>query len=292
MSNGKYVGEGGCVGVLLIHGLSGSPVEMRFVANGLARSGHRVLCPQLCGLGGTDHELRASTWQDWYRSAERALEELAGECDTVIVGGLSTGAVLSLLLAANHPDKVQALALYSPTLWLSGRKVPWYVPLFRIITVKFLADLFKFPIPRHVGIKDQRIRDFIRNANGSAAAQRVVTPGGAVLERRRLANVVMGMLGRIKQPALIVHARDDDYAGLDNAAYLQRQLGGPVDLTVLDDSYHMVTIDRQRHVVVERTLAFAERVASAVGRGPRAAKGAPAPHRDRIARPLFSPSVA
>ncbi|WP_020085328.1 alpha/beta hydrolase [Hyphomicrobium zavarzinii] len=264
--------KNGRVGVLLIHGLCGSPSEIRFVANGLTRDGYTVLCPALAGHGGSETELLATTWQDWYESAEKGLEELSATCDTVIVGGLSTGAVLSLLLAARHPDKVHAVALYSPTLWLSGRQIPWYVPLFRLIDNKWFANLFRFPVPLHVGIKDKRVRDFIRNAmaaEGSKVAQ-VSTPGGAVLERRRLAKQVMKTLGSINQPVLILHAREDDYAGLDNAAYLQRELAGPVDLVVLDDSYHMVTVDRQRHIVLERTASFVSRIAASLAEGMRA----------------------
>jgi carboxylesterase len=255
--------KSGRVGVLLIHGLCGSPSEIRFVANGLTRNGYTVLCPQLAGHGGTEAELMATTWQDWYESAEKGLEELSATCETVIVGGLSTGAVLSLMLAARHPDKVHAVALYSPTLWLSGRQIPWYLPLFRLIDSKRLANFFRFPVPIHVGIKDKRIRDFIVSAMASSPkATPSATPGGAVLERRRLAKVVMKDLGTITQPVLILHAREDDYAGLDNAAYLQRNLAGPVDLVVLEDSYHMVTVDRQRHVVLDRTTAFVSRIAA------------------------------
>jgi carboxylesterase len=259
-------GKAARVGVLLIHGLCGSPSEIRFVANGLTRNGYTVLCPQLAGHGGTEADLMATNWQDWYESAEKGLEQLSAQCDTVIVGGLSTGAVLSLMLAQRHPDKVHAVALYSPTLWLSGRQIPWYLPLFRMIDNKWFANLFRFPVPLHVGIKDKRIRDFIRNAmasEGSKVAQ-VSTPGGAVLERRRLAKVVMQDIGSISQPVLILHAREDDYAGLDNAAYLQRELAGPVDLVVLDDSYHMVTVDRQRHVVLDRTTDFISRIAGTI----------------------------
>jgi carboxylesterase len=144
----------------------------------------------------------------------------------------------------------------------------------RLINIKPLANLLKIPVPLHVGIKDQRIRAFIRSALASDRSQQpAATPGGAALERRRLAKVVMRRLGQIAQPALIIHARDDDYAGLDNAAYLQRQLGGPVDLTVLDDSYHMVTIDRQRHVVVERTVAFVARIPGVLKAGLERAQG-------------------
>lgn len=254
------------VGVLLIHGLCGSPAEIRFVANGLERDGYTVLTPTLAGHGATEADLIASTWQDWYASAEAGLEKLAATCDRVIVGGLSTGAVLSLLLAARHPDKVDGVALYSPTLWLSGRQVPWYVPLFRVVRSNRIANRFRFPVPMHVGIKDQRIRDFIRNAmaSGGSKAARVSMPGGAALERRRLADAVRRELDQVSQPVLILHARDDDYAGLDNAAYLQRKIAGPVDLVVLNDCFHMVTIDRERHTVLDRTAAFASRFAASL----------------------------
>jgi hypothetical protein len=85
--------------VLLLHGLCGAPT-MRFVANGLARAGYTVHCLQLAGHCGTEEDINNTTWQDWYASAEAALIEIRKECDIVIVGGLSTGAVLSLLLAA------------------------------------------------------------------------------------------------------------------------------------------------------------------------------------------------
>ena len=269
--------KSGRVGVLLIHGLCGSPSEIRFVANGLTRNGHTVLCPQLAGHGGTEDDLMATTWQDWYASAEKGLEELSATCETVVVGGLSTGAVLSLMLAARHKDKVHAVALYSPTLWLSGRQIPWYLPFFRLIDSKRLANLFRFPVPIHVGIKDQRIRRFIMNAMASEGSRMApsATPGGAVLERRRLAKEVTKELGSITQPVLILHAREDDYAGLDNAAYLQRELAGPVDLVVLEDSYHMVTVDRQRHVVLDRTSVFVSRIAGSSAETVRARPAAP-----------------
>jgi len=55
---------------------------------------------------------------------------------------------------------------------------------------------------------------------------------------------------------LIVHPREDDMASLRNAHYLQANLGGLVDTLILDNSYHMVTLDQQRHIVAERTSSF------------------------------------
>ena len=52
-------------------------------------------------------------------------------------------------------------------------------------------------------------------------------------------------------------------ASLRNAHYLQRHLGGLVDTLVLDNSYHMVTLDQQRHIVAQRAASFVEWLQSA-----------------------------
>jgi carboxylesterase len=253
----------GRTGVMLVHSLNGSPTELRFIANGLSREGYKVYCPQLAGHGGKAADLGTSTWQDWYASAEAALNEMHAECDTVMVGGLSTGAVLAMLLAANHPEKVAGLTLYSPTLWLNGRSIPWYARMFPIVPTKRLAKLFNFPAPANYGIKDDRLREFIKSAlmaNGGCG--QVVTPGSAVIEWRWLVNATREALHKVTQPVLIMHPREDDYAALNNATYLESKLSGPVDLVVLDDSYHLVTVDRQRGLVLEKTAAFARSVFS------------------------------
>jgi carboxylesterase len=84
--------------------------------------------------------------------------------------------------------------------------------------------------------------------------------GGLVLEFRRLVRNVKPLLSKIKQHALVFHPRNDDQSDLSNAMLLQRKLAGIVETVVLDDCYHMVTLDRQRPVVMERVKEFAERL--------------------------------
>ncbi|MFA5957611.1 alpha/beta hydrolase [Hyphomicrobium sp.] len=255
---------GGRTGILLIHGLCGTPAEMRYVAIGLARAGYTVHCPTLAGHGGTRKEIVATTWQDWYRSAEAALDELRQECDTVIVGGLCLGSIIGLHLAANNPEKVQGVALFSPTLWINGWAMPWYSKLFALVRNRWIANLMQFPDAESLGIKCPRVREFVRAALAASDGSDLGTagvPGAMVLEHRRLVAAAKKLLGKVRQPALIVHSRQDDYADLNNATYLRAKLPTAVDLVVLDDSYHMVTLDKQRHLVVEKTRSFVERVA-------------------------------
>jgi carboxylesterase len=260
--------RGGPVGFLLIHGLGGTPVEMRFVGIGLARAGFTVTCPQLAGHCGSFEDLRATGWRDWYASVEAAHTELRKTCKRVIVGGLSMGAVLALHLAAERPGQVHGAALFAPTLKLDGWGVPWYSLLFNLVRDRRTADVLTFSGREPYGIKDPRVRALVMGAiNGgdiSKAAQ-LSTPGRVMLELRWLVTTVKRKLGSIRQPTLIVHPREDDRASLRNAAYLQGALGGMVETCVLNDCYHIVTVDRQRDLVVDRTAAFARRITGPSG---------------------------
>src|SRR6478672_8896413 len=76
---------GGRIGFLLIHGLGGTPIEMRYVAQGLARAGHTAHVPQLAGHCGTAEELNTTCWEDWYATVEEEHQRMAEHCHTIVV---------------------------------------------------------------------------------------------------------------------------------------------------------------------------------------------------------------
>jgi len=258
---------GNRVGLLLFHGLGGTPMELRYVAYGVARSGYTVHCPLVAGHGAGVEEVAQTTWQDWYASAEAALHRIRQDCDVVFVGGLSVGAITALLLAARNPKLVQGTVSYAPIFWLNGWVMPWYARLFGLVHHKRFANMLRFEDAEPHGIKDARVRDLIANALKSAdnsVSGLPYTPGGAVLEHRWMVKAFMREAGKIKQPSLVLHPREDDHADINNSEFLQRSLGGRVELVVLDDSYHIITIDRQRQVVVDRTLSFMNQVVAEI----------------------------
>ncbi len=256
---------GGRTGFLLIHGLGGTPVELKFVAKGIARAGFTVHCCQLAGHCGSEEDLLATGWPDWYASVEAALERMRTQCDVVIVGGLSMGAVLALHLAARRPNDVDGLALYAPTLWYDGWSTPWYRFLVdAAMLTRFgqfiLSRFYRFVEREPYGIKDPYIRAVVvaaMKSGDNSQAGIFVTPGECVRQLCLLVGDVKRELASIKTPALLVQARDDDLSSFRNAEYLQRNLGGIVDTLVLDDSYHIVTVDSQRDLVIEGSVAFA-----------------------------------
>jgi carboxylesterase len=264
---GSILVPGGRNGVLLVHSLGGSPLELKFVANTLSQSGYTVYCPMLPGLAGGTDVSGLSSWQDWYAALETAYEQLSEECDTVIVGGVSAGTMLALRLAALRPEKIRGLMLFSPTIWPNGWAIPWYFNFFRIVKQRWVARLFQFRARNPHGIKDDRLRNFILDSlSGNNSIEDMFGRGGGlVYEFRKLVSSVRPLLGQIRQPAVIFHPRHDDQSDLSNAMTLQRKLAGMVEVCVLDDSYHMVTLDRQRAYVAERSKEFALRMTTAAG---------------------------
>lgn len=262
IADGSLRFAGGRLGFLLVHGLGGTPMEMRFVAQGLARAGYTVHVPQLAGHCGTAEDLKATGWTDWCTSVEEEHDRLRQHCDRIVVGGLSMGAILALHHASRHPDDVCALTLYAPTFELDGWGIPWYGVLFNLVHQRWFADLFTFAERDPWGIKDRRLRELVKTAimsGDSSKAGIAALPGSMMLEMRWLVEDAKRRVSAVHQPALIVHPREDDRASLRNMKYLQDRLTGLVETVVLDDSYHVVTLDRQRHVVVDRTLDFVAR---------------------------------
>lgn len=258
-NNGHIIFDGGRVGILLIHGLGGTPVELKFVAQALNRAGHTVYCPLLAGHGGSAEFLNSSTWMDWYKSVEEAHDALKERTDVIIVGGLSAGVLLALHLAAKRPEDVNGTLLFSPTFWPDGWAIPRYLALFKLVRYKWLANLINLRECAPYGIKDERIRGVVLNSlqsEGRPLKDIFGRKGGTVLEFRWLGKTVEKELTEIKQPALIFHPRFDDQSDISNSILLQRKLAGLVEVVVLDDSYHMVTLDRQRADVADRSVTF------------------------------------
>lgn len=256
---------GNSIGVLLIHGLGGTPVELKSVARGLNADGYTVLCCQLAGHCGSEADLRNSKLEQWVASVKAGLERLGESCDTLLAGGLSMGALMAIDLAHAKPDKVQGLLLFAPTLRHDGWAIPWYSFLLDVLIDTPIGTRWQFVESFPYGLKDERVRNIVLRAmrSGNSAEGGIEgTPSQSVKQFWRLIKRVKSLLPQVKTPTFIVHAREDDISSLKrNTFVLQSRLGGLVETLVLDDSYHIVTLDRQRDILIERASAYVAWVA-------------------------------
>src|SRR5437870_3039754 len=62
--------------VILIHGLTGTPYEVGFLAKALNRKGYTVVCPRLANHGKPIEILKKTTWQEWYQSVRQAFLDI------------------------------------------------------------------------------------------------------------------------------------------------------------------------------------------------------------------------
>lgn len=256
---GFKVGDG-AVAVLLIHGLTGTPTELRKVAQGLAKRGYSVYVPTLAGHCGDNADLQATRWTDWYAGVQRAFEGIRQLHRQVFVGGLSMGSVMSMYLAAQYPGQVAGLLLYSTTLRYDGwNMTKWAVFTPLLMAIPFGVHLCKFVESSPYGIKNPRLRAIVEKQmkdGESDAAGLLMMSGVSVRELHRLIAATKRGMPTVTTPALVLHSAEDDITSRWNADYIERKLGGPVRKVLLDNCYHMITVDLQYRTVIDLSADF------------------------------------
>ena len=120
--------------VLLLHGYTGAPSEMRLLGEYLNSKGFTVKCVLLPGHGTTPEDLNETTTDDWYAEAEHACCELLSSHSKVMVAGLSMGGLLTIRIAAQLP--IERAAILAAPIYLQDKRVPLF-PILRYF-VKYL----------------------------------------------------------------------------------------------------------------------------------------------------------
>lgn len=246
--------SGGEQAVLLIHGLTGNPYEMKFLAEKLNKAGFTVSVPCLPGHSETVADLKKTCWQDWYSRARERYLELKQTHSSVGVAGLCMGAVLALELAYEFPE-IPAVSLMSTTLFYDGWTIPWYSFLIPLAYYTPLKHLYSFSERPPFGIKNERLRKLVLHNTGTLVYDEV--PGVVMDQNFRLISQVKQHIPHIKTPLLLLHAHEDDTASVKNAEYVERHVGSTsIRKVLLEDSYHMITIDNDRALVAQENVAF------------------------------------
>ncbi len=258
MSEHQIDMSGGEHAVLLVHGLTGSPFEMKYLARQLNRAGFTVKGPCLAGHGSTLDDLKRTTWQDWYGTVQDAFGELKRDHATVSVAGLCMGALLALKLSVDHDAEVNAVSLISTTLFYDGWGLPWYKFLLPLAYFTPVCHLYSFKERPPYGIKNEALRARVVEGMRDSSIAHESVPGVSMRELYRLIVVMKRqVIARVTAPALIVHSREDDLASAKNALYVQRHIKSKdVRMMLLDDCYHMVPIDNQRSMAAAGVVDF------------------------------------
>lgn len=260
--------KGGDKAVLLIHGITGTPTEMHYLGRSLNKAGFTVLCNPLPKHCGSLAELKQVTWQEIVAACEKDLLTLTQEYPSVYVAGISMGALVAMHLAYKFPDKVRGIGALATTLFYDG----WALHKGKI----FMRLVWQIPALRNsiniregwpYGLKDEKLRSdierFYKQATARVFDKKALLFGSPffplanLYQHQLLVKVVKKELSRIKTPILIIHAREDDMTSTKNAEYIYKNIGAEKkSMVILEDSYHMITIDKEKDKVAQELAGF------------------------------------
>lgn len=225
---------------LLVHGLTGSPPEMRLLGDYLHVHGVSVSAPLLPGHGTEPEMLNKVTWRDWVGEAEMALSPFLAAGRPTFAAGLSMGALIVLELAARHPE-LRGVILYSPGYKVRNRLAP-LAPVLR-------WAIRSVPKGEESDLSDPSAERFLWHYH--------CWPSGGVAEFWRLRCIVKHRLPRITTPALIFHSTQDTTITRDAGQALYEALGSKdKELVILHHSGHVMTVDVERDAIFAQTLGF------------------------------------
>jgi carboxylesterase len=240
--------EGGEVGVLLCHGFTGSPQSLRPWAEYLAGRGLTVALPLLPGHGTRWEDMQLTGWQDWYAEVDRELRALRERCAQVFVFGLSMGGALTLRLAAKHGDEISGVVLVNPANKVHG------------------LAAYTLPVLRHFVRTAKGITSDIAKDDGLEVGYDKV-PLHAAHSMRIFYRLVDGELPQVTQPMLLLHSPQDHVVPpADSARILSRVSSMDVAEILLEQSYHVATLDHDADRIFEESYAFIARLAPSAGK--------------------------
>jgi carboxylesterase len=238
------------LGVLCLHGFTGTPYEVRHLGQRLSEQGLTVSGPALAGHTTSIAELDQTTWHDWYATVEQSFDALRERCARVAVVGQSLGGLLALYLAAQRQEQLVAVATLAAPLWLFplARAAVWATRPGRVLTDRFGRRVRALPKISGSDVRDPVVKQ--RNPCYQAVPVRALHQLVAFMGEVDL------HLSRVRVPALVMHSRQDHTAPYGCSERIAARVGGPVKHVALRESYHLVASDVEREQVAAEVSAF------------------------------------
>ncbi|HEB70032.1 MAG TPA: alpha/beta fold hydrolase [Desulfobulbus sp.] len=216
------------VGVVFSHGYMAAPAEGRELARYLFSRGINVYLPRLRGHGTDPEALKHVSADDWELDFERAFTAMRQVCDTVFIGGFSTGGLLALLLAAKY-DTDGVIAINS-ALKLNNLQVGYIVPTLHAFN-EMIAHLHA-----------KGIREWIENDSENPTVNYPKHPLASVAQMEKVMTRVDRTLERVTEPILVLQGDTDPIVNPKSARLIYQKVHSPMKKLVL--------LPRKNHIIV------------------------------------------
>lgn len=234
-------GGDGRIGALCLHGLTGTPYEVRPIADALVACGIRARGPALPGHDETPEALSRISFREWIGAAREGIRELRAEHESVFVAGLSMGGLATLAVASE--GIADAIAVVGTPLRLHP------------VPVRVLIPLVKYVYPYLPKSQGSDIQDPEARARHPGYTK---MPLRSIHELMKLQRLVRQSLHRVAAPIFVGHGALDRTANPSNA----REIAGTVSsddrrLLILQRSGHVAPVDYDGPRLAQGIAAFA-----------------------------------
>lgn len=227
------------VGVLLLHGFTGSPAAMRPWAERLGSAGFGVELPALPGHATSWQDLNRTTWHQWYAAAQISYLKLAKEHPKVFVAGLSMGGALALRLA-QHQNSVAGLILVNPALKAKNK------------LLKLAPVIGKF-LPSVPAVGNDIAKP---NTTEHSYDRTPVRAAGSMLD---LWQDVKRGLHLVTAPTQIFTSVNDHIVPVSSSKLIYESISTSIahrEQVMLAESYHVATLDVENEIIFDKSIEF------------------------------------
>jgi len=228
------------VGVLLVHGFTGSPVSMRPWAEYLNKLGYAVSVPLLPGHGTRPEDLNLVKWKQWPDKVEEELNKLLVQCEKVFIAGLSMGGGTTLNVATRHSKKLAGIILVNP-----------------MMHVRFVPPQVAWAISRFQKMRDS-VGDDIKKPGVTEHGYDSL-PALGVYQLLKMLSFTRKRLHDVTAPLQLFHSVDDHTLPVSNTELVMKLIGSKEKHRIeLTNSYHVATLDYDADVIFENSRVFIE----------------------------------
>ncbi len=232
-------------GVLLVHGWTSTPYEVRRLGKYLNENGYTVFGLQLSGHGTVPKDLENIEWQQWVDDVRKGYDELKKSCDRVYVGGTSIGANLALILAKENKDVSGLILMATPYRMRMERMALLFAKLLTKMKKRYRHKFY----PPTFGL--------------STTITRLISyqsyPVVSVLEAFELVKESRRNLEGIKQPVFLMQSTHDHIVCCRSMEKLFEEIGSEKKkMQYIEKAYHTFISDIKNEHVFLDILNFLE----------------------------------
>ena len=246
--------------VVLLHGLLSTTREFGLISLPLQSRGVELIVPDIKGYTEANRR-RFNRCENWVDAACDAIREQVGVDRPFVLGGLCTGGMLAAAVAARGEFNVKSLVMLAPSFgydgWGRGRWWAWR----KLGYVLGFDRWIHIPESAPYGIKNEKIRRWVERdmeSRSSSAAGPSTLPLWAINQSEQLMRHVQKQLPALQVPTVVMSSTQDEICSIGMVRDAFNTLPGDANrLVVLEDSYHMITMDNDRQRVTAELLKCA-----------------------------------